>query len=85
LFLVLGVITLVLSGLLGVILSTTGLATSAVQGLTVGRIPIAFTLINIVVETVIAAISGTLVASLYVQLRLAKEGPVTDTLADVFA
>jgi len=80
-FFLLGALLIGVSMVLGFFLVATG----TLQGLVTGSIPIAYTLINAIVSTLTTAISGALVATLYVQLRVAKEGPAVDALADVFA
>ncbi len=81
LFLVLVVLLWIISALIGVIM----LATGVVSSLAAGSVPIAYVVVSAIASTLMAAVSGALVATLYLELRTAREGPMTDALANVFA
>lgn len=86
LFLVLVVILWVFFALVTGIFLATGIAPSIVAGMAeTGTVPILFMLFSAVANTLMTAVMGALVARLYLELRTAKEGPMTDALADVFA
>lgn len=65
------------------------LATYGFQGLAAaiqrGGLPIWYILITVIVSTLINAVVATIQTSLYVELKTWKDGPGTETLADVFA
>jgi uncharacterized membrane protein len=84
-FLLLLVLAWIFLTIVGVVLAATGLAASAVAGMAGGSLPIAYMAFNAVTSTLMTAFSCALIATLYVELRRNKEGPLTDTLADVFA
>lgn len=54
-------------------------ASAAAQGL-----PLAYLLVNAVLQTVSLAVWGVIQTSLYVELREWKDGPATEQLADIF-
>ncbi|WP_109355171.1 hypothetical protein [Sphingorhabdus sp. EL138] len=42
-------------------------------------------ILTMVAETAVAAVQAAGVAAVYVELRTVKEGPLTDSLTDIFA
>jgi uncharacterized membrane protein len=85
LFLLLVIMLWIFAAIIGVVFVTTGLVTGAAAALASGALPITYMIVNAVSNTLMTAVFGTLVARLYVDLRMANEGPMTDALADVFA
>jgi hypothetical protein len=85
LFLLLVILLWIFAAIVGVVFVATGLMTESVTALATGGLSITYQIINAVVNTLMTAVFGTLVARLYVDLRVAHEGPMVDALADVFA
>lgn len=57
-----------------------GLATAVQNGL-----PIAFFIVNALVSTVVTVFASAIPTALYVELREWKDGPIDETLSDIFA
>ena len=85
LMLVVGVIMWILSAVVGVVVLATGGTAGLLNSAATGTLPVGFMILTAVVNTFSTAFSSTTIARLYVELRIAKEGPMTDALADVFA
>ena len=80
LFLVVIVIVLLISWAIGLLVTSASLALSPGAG---AFSPIAF-VFNIALRTLTTAVWATFLSSLYVELRLWKDGPMTDMLSDIF-
>ena len=85
LMMVLLVLLWVFSAVMGILFISVGLTASLAESLSTGVLPLGYLVVSAVASTVMTAVWGTLISSLYVQLRTAQEGPMTDALADVFA
>lgn len=83
LFLVLFVLQWLLAAIYGVL--TAAVFSVDLNDPGAGGSTLAFFAMQAVVETVSAAVSGVVLASLYVELRDWKDGPAVETLADVFS
>ena len=85
LFLILLVILWIFSAIAGAILLSTGMMNGLATSLAAGSFPIGYLVFNAIVSTLTTAFFGALMAGLYVELRTAQEGPMIDSLAEVFA
>jgi hypothetical protein len=85
LLLLLAVISWIISGIVGVIMVTSGGMTALAAQMASGQVPIGYIIFSLVLTTLISAIWGTVQTSLYISLRNWKEGPQTEALAEVFA
>jgi uncharacterized membrane protein len=74
----------ILSAILGYIAAAT-MAVDVTSPNILNAMPSSYLALQAVVQTAIAALYGVIVASLYVELRNWKDGPATETLADVFS
>jgi hypothetical protein len=74
--------TMVSSGLGVMLLAFNGTEGMAAMG---QSLPLWYLAVNVVIQTIVAAIWGALQTALYVELRDWKDGPDTQALADIFA
>jgi len=72
----------VVGGVLIALVGLRGMADAA--AMTNGGFPVAFYAVNAVTQTIVSCVWGLVFASLYVELRNWKDGPRTETLAEVF-
>lgn len=68
----------------GTVVAALGLRGFATMAATGGTMPLAFYVVTAVTSTIVSCIWGLVLAALYVELRDWKDGPPSDTLAEVF-